>query len=51
MRELGASLVTRIPGRAWLAGMASSAVIAGLFGGGVWAFYAMYKALGVPLHG
>jgi len=48
---LGAWLVTRIPGRAWLAGLTSSAVITGLFGLGVWSFYAMYAAFGVPLHG
>ena len=48
---LGAWLVTRIPGRAWLAGLTSAAVIAGLFVLGVWAFYAMYKAFGVPLSG
>jgi len=48
---LGAWLVTRIPGRAWLAGLTSSAVITGLFGLGVWSFYAMYAAFGVPLSG
>jgi hypothetical protein len=46
---LGAWLVTRIPGRAWLVGLASTAVIAALFGVGVWSFYAMYAAFGVPL--
>ena len=46
---LGAWLVTRIPGRAWLAGLTSTAVIAALFGLGVWSFYAMYAALSVPL--
>ena len=35
---LGAWLVTRIPGRAWRAGLTSTAVIAALFGLGVWAF-------------
>ena len=48
---LGAWLVTRIPGRAWLAGLTATAVIAALFGLGVWAFYAMYAAFGVPLSG
>jgi hypothetical protein len=48
---LGAWLVTRIPGRAWFAGLTSTAVIAALFGLGVWAFHAMYAAFGVPLNG
>ena len=48
---LGAWLVTRIPGRAWLAGLTSTAVITALFGLGVWAFHAMYAAFGVPLSG
>jgi hypothetical protein len=48
---LGAWLVTRIPGREWRAGLTSIAVIAGLFGLGVWSFYAMYAAFGVPLRG
>jgi hypothetical protein len=48
---LGAWLVTRIPGRAWLAGLTSTAVIAALFGLGVWAFHAMYAAFSVPLGG
>jgi hypothetical protein len=47
---LGAWLVTRLPGRAWLAGPSSTAIITALFGLGVWAFYAMYAAVGVPLH-
>jgi hypothetical protein len=46
---LGAWLVTRIPGRAWLAGLTSAAVITALFGLGVWSFYAMYAAFAVPL--
>jgi hypothetical protein len=46
---LGAWLVTRIPGRAWLAGLISTVVIAALFAIGVWAFHAMYAAYGVPL--
>jgi hypothetical protein len=48
---LAAWLVTRLPSRAWLAGLTStSAIILALFGLGVWAFYAMYAAIGVPLH-
>jgi hypothetical protein len=46
---LAAWLVTRLPGRGRLAGVTSAAVIAALFGLGVWAFYAMYAAIGVPL--
>ena len=46
---LGAWLVTRIPGRAWRAGLTSAAVITAMFGLGVWSFYAMYAAFGVPL--
>ena len=48
---LGAWLVTRIPGRAWRAGLTSAAVITALFALGVWSFYAMYAAFGVPLGG
>jgi hypothetical protein len=48
---LGAWLVTRVPGPAWLAGLTASAVIAALFGFGVSSFYAMYAAFGVPLGG
>src|SRR6266480_1123009 len=39
---LGAWLVTRIPGRAWPRGLTSAAVVAALFGLGVWEFHAMY---------
>ncbi len=46
---LGAWLVTRIPGGAWPSGLTSAAVIAALFGVGVWSFYAMYAAFGVRL--
>jgi hypothetical protein len=46
---LGAWLVTRIPGRGWRAGLTSAAVITAMFGLGVWSFYAMYAAFGVPL--
>ncbi len=38
---LGAWLVTRIPGRAWLAGVTSAVVVAALFGLGAWSFHAM----------
>jgi hypothetical protein len=48
---LGAWLVTRIPGRAWRAGLTSAAVITAMFGLAVWSFYAMYAAFGVPLGG
>jgi hypothetical protein len=47
---LGAWPVTRIPGRAWRAGLTSAAVITAMFGLGVWSFYAMYAAFGVPLN-
>jgi hypothetical protein len=46
---LGAWLVTRIPGRARSARLISTAVIAAMFGLGVWSFYSMYSAFGVPL--
>ena len=48
---LGAWLVTRTPGRAWLRGLPSTAIITTSFGLGVWAFHAMYAAFGVPLTG
>jgi hypothetical protein len=48
---LGAWLVTRIPGGGWRAGLSSAAVITAMFGVGVWSFYAMYAAFGVPLSG
>jgi hypothetical protein len=48
---LGAWLVTRLPGRSWQADLTSVAIIAALFGLGVWSFYAMYAAFGVPLSG
>jgi len=48
---LGAWLVTRIPGRAWLAALTSAAAVTGIFGLGVWSFYAMCAAFGVPLSG
>jgi hypothetical protein len=46
---LGAWLVTRIPGGSWRAGLTSTAAITAMFGLGVWSFYAMYAAFGVPL--
>ena len=46
---LSAWLVTRIPGRLWLAALTSTVIIAALFGLGVWAFHAMYAAFGIPL--
>jgi len=48
---LGAWLVTKIPGRARWVGGTSAAVIAAMFGLGVWSLHAMYAAFGVPLHG
>jgi hypothetical protein len=48
---LAAWLVTRIPGRSWVAGMVTAAAIAVLFVLGVSSFYAMYAAFGVPLSG
>ena len=48
---LGAWLVTRIRGRAWVAGLTATAVVAALFGVGLWEFHAMYSAFGVPLGG
>jgi hypothetical protein len=39
---LGAWLVTRVPGHAWLAGLTSAAVITGLFGLGMWSFHDMW---------
>jgi hypothetical protein len=48
---LGAWLVTRIPGGSWRAGLITIAVITATMGLGVWSFYAMYEAFGVPLSG
>jgi cyanate permease len=42
MSLLGAWLVTRVRGRAWVAGLTSVAVIAGLFGLGAWSFHGMW---------
>jgi hypothetical protein len=38
---LGAWLVTRIPGRAWVAGLTSATVIAAMFGLGAWSYHTM----------
>jgi hypothetical protein len=38
---LGAWLVTRVPGRPWLAGVTVVVVVAALFGAGAWSFHAM----------
>ena len=38
---LGAWLVTRIPGRAWPAGLTTTAVIAAMFGLGAWSYHDM----------
>jgi hypothetical protein len=43
---LGAWLVTRIPGRAWLAGLTSAAVVAAMFVLGAWSFHAMVAGIG-----
>jgi len=48
---LGAWLATRIPGRARWTGLTTATVITALFGLGVWSFYSMYAAFGVPLGG
>jgi hypothetical protein len=46
MSLLGAWLVTRIPGRAWLAGLTSAAVVAAMFALGDWSFHAMVAGIG-----
>jgi hypothetical protein len=49
---LGAWLVTRIPGRAWLAGLTSAIVIGAMFGLGAWSFHTMTATgIGVPVKG
>jgi hypothetical protein len=45
---LGAWLVTRIPGRAWLAVVTSAVVITAMFGLGVWSFHAMTFGVSLP---
>ena len=47
---LGAWLATRIPGREWLTGLVTVAVITLLFTQGTQAFHTMYAAFGVPLN-
>ena len=46
MSLLGAWLVTRIPGRPWLAGLTSAVVVAALFVLGDWSFHAMVAGIG-----
>lgn len=46
---LGAWLVTRIRERTKWTGVILVAAVAAMFGFGVWSFYAMYRAFGVPL--
>jgi hypothetical protein len=41
---VGAWLVTRIPGRAWLVGLTLAAVLTAMFGLGAWSFHAMLAA-------
>jgi hypothetical protein len=49
---LGAWLVTRIPGRAWLAGLTSATVIAAMFGLGAQSYHAMAASgIGVTVKG
>jgi hypothetical protein len=43
---LGAWLVTRIPGRAWLAGLTTAAVVTAMFVLGAWSFHAMVAGIG-----
>jgi hypothetical protein len=43
---LGAWLVTRIPGRVWLASLMSAAVVAAMFILGAWSFHAMVAGIG-----
>jgi hypothetical protein len=43
---LGAWLVTRNPGRAWLASLMSAAVVAAMFVLGAWSFHAMVAGIG-----
>jgi hypothetical protein len=41
---LGAWLVTRIPGRAWRAGLTSAVVVAAMFGLGAWSYHDMVRS-------
>src|SRR6185437_10757772 len=43
---LGAWLVTRIPGRAWSAGLTTAAVVTAMFVLGAWSFHAMVAGIG-----
>jgi hypothetical protein len=43
---LGAWLVTRIPGRTWLVGLMTAAVVAAMFVLGAWSFHAMVAGIG-----
>jgi hypothetical protein len=43
---LGAWLVTRIPGRPWLAGLTTAAVVAVMFALGEWSFHSMVAGIG-----
>jgi hypothetical protein len=45
---LGAWLVTRIPGRTWLAAVTSATVVTAMFGLGVWSFHAMTFGVSLP---
>jgi hypothetical protein len=42
---LGSWLVSRIPGRAWVAGLTSAAVVAAMFVLGAWSFHAMVAGI------
>jgi hypothetical protein len=44
---LGAWLLTRIPGRTWLAGLTTAAVLAAIFVLGAWSFHAMVAGIGI----
>jgi hypothetical protein len=44
---LGAWLLTRIPGRTWLAGLTTAAVVAAIFVLGAWSFHAMVAGIGI----
>ena len=41
---LGAWLVARLPGRTWMAALASTAVVAAMFGLGIWSFNNMRES-------
>jgi hypothetical protein len=48
---LGSWLVTRIPGAARRPAAATTVLIAGMFGLGVWSFHVLYNGLFISLHG